>query len=290
MASDGSTSAWSALTAAVFLAPFAIPIGVVALVFMKKPGPAVQATTTPEEAEDVDSAASRVFARPELWALIAEHSGFVGAWRLTGVCRASREGAKERLRGDEKVLSFWRQACPELRPLWPADADVSTWEGVTFGGEGGHGVARRRVVKIDLRGKRLTGSVPAELGQLVALQWLDLNNNRLNGSVPEALGQLAAMKWLRLNGNQLTGEVPADLGQLAALEQLRLNNNQQTGEVPAALGDLVALEVLSLANNQLTGEAPAALGRLAALEQLYLNNNQLTGEVSATLGQLAGLV
>jgi hypothetical protein len=145
-----STSAWSALTAAVarhpalvvfvalllpllcaaavFLALFAFPIGVVALVFMK---------SGPEEV-DVASAASHVFARPELWALIAEHSGFMGAWRLTGVCRASREGAKERLRGDEKVLRFWRQVCPELRPLWPAEADVSMWQGVTFH-EGEHG-------------------------------------------------------------------------------------------------------------------------------------------------------
>ena len=70
MASDGSTSAWSALT-----------------------------TTTSEEAEaDVGCAASRVAARPALWALVAEHSGLVGAWQLMRVCRASRRGAKEWLR------------------------------------------------------------------------------------------------------------------------------------------------------------------------------------------------
>jgi hypothetical protein len=113
MASDGSTSAWSALkaavwrypaisvllvamllpllgVAAVFLAPFAFPLGVVALVFMK--------FTKSEDEADVDCAASRVAARSELWGIIAEHSGLVGAWQLTGVCRASREGAKEWLR------------------------------------------------------------------------------------------------------------------------------------------------------------------------------------------------
>jgi hypothetical protein len=42
-----------------------------------------------------DCAASRVAARPELWALIAEHSGLVGAWRLMRVCKAARVGAKE---------------------------------------------------------------------------------------------------------------------------------------------------------------------------------------------------
>jgi hypothetical protein len=45
-----------------------------------------------------DWAISHVLALPELWAIVAEHSGVVGAWRLTGVCRASRVGAKEWLR------------------------------------------------------------------------------------------------------------------------------------------------------------------------------------------------
>ena len=32
------------------------------------------------------TAVSRVAALPEFWALVAEHAGFVGAWRLMGVC------------------------------------------------------------------------------------------------------------------------------------------------------------------------------------------------------------
>jgi hypothetical protein len=48
-------------------------------------------------------AVHRVTALPEFWTLVAEHSGLVvGAWRLTGVCRVSREGRRlgcERCRG-----------------------------------------------------------------------------------------------------------------------------------------------------------------------------------------------
>jgi hypothetical protein len=36
-----------------------------------------------------------VLALVEIWALVAQNSGFVGAWRLTAVCRASRGGVKE---------------------------------------------------------------------------------------------------------------------------------------------------------------------------------------------------
>jgi hypothetical protein len=54
--------------------------------------------TTTQALARADWAISRVFARPELWAIVAEHSGVVGAWRLTGVCVAAREGAKVWLR------------------------------------------------------------------------------------------------------------------------------------------------------------------------------------------------
>jgi hypothetical protein len=42
-----------------------------------------------------DWAAEHVLALAEIWALVAGHSGFVGAWRLMAVCRAARSGAKE---------------------------------------------------------------------------------------------------------------------------------------------------------------------------------------------------
>ena len=52
----------------------------------------------PATPEASDWATDRVTALPEFWTLVAEHSGIVGAWRLTGVCTAAREGAKGWLR------------------------------------------------------------------------------------------------------------------------------------------------------------------------------------------------
>jgi len=40
-------------------------------------------------------AAQHVLTLVEIWTLVAKHSGLVGAWRLTGVCRAALVGAKE---------------------------------------------------------------------------------------------------------------------------------------------------------------------------------------------------
>jgi hypothetical protein len=58
----------------------------------------VAPTPPPNEEEADDWPISRVLALPELWAIVAEHSRVAGAWRLTGVCKAAREGARAWLR------------------------------------------------------------------------------------------------------------------------------------------------------------------------------------------------
>jgi hypothetical protein len=74
---------------------------------------------------------SHVVALVEFWTLVAEHSGVAGAWRLTGGCKAAREGAKVWLRTlpglvvcggytgtvvEEKMTSeVWRLDLGELR-------------------------------------------------------------------------------------------------------------------------------------------------------------------------------
>jgi hypothetical protein len=82
-------------------------------------------------------ATSRVVALPEFWTLVAEHSGLVGEWRLTGVCVAAREGAKAWLRtlpglvvcggfisaGGEISNAVWRLDLGELR--WERMSDLA---------------------------------------------------------------------------------------------------------------------------------------------------------------------
>jgi hypothetical protein len=83
---------------------------------------------------------SRVVALPEFWTLVAEHSGLVGAWRLTGVCVAAREGAKAWLRtlpglvvcggqtaGGEITSGVWRLDLGELR--WERMSDLALARG-----------------------------------------------------------------------------------------------------------------------------------------------------------------
>jgi hypothetical protein len=117
---------------------------------------------------------------------------------------------------DEDIIRLWRERCPALQELWPADADVTTWEGLTFGEEDGAGI--KRVVKIELGGRVGPGwrvikgkLVTSVFGKLVSINAVD---------VPAELGGLGALEVLNLDYNDLPS-VPADLGRLGALKEPR---------------------------------------------------------------------
>ena len=163
---------------------------------------------------------------------------------------------------------------------WDPDIPITEWEGITIGG------APKRVQRLELGGRGLTGRVPVELGDLSELRFLDLSGNYLAGAIPGALGALANLEGLSLRGNRLSAGIPAELGSLRQLEHVSLAGNDLTGTIPVELGALRDLEYLSLGWNRLTGPIPRALGALGNLERLYLNSNRLSGTIPGELGSL----
>ena len=112
---------------------------------------------------------------------------------------------------------------------WDAEAAISSWEGVSISGS----PARVSFLRLDSR--QLTGTLPAELGQLTGLQALWLQDNQLTGKIPPEFGQLSELQGLHLEENQLTGELPEELSQLIQLAELWLHSNMLNGG-PAAVG------------------------------------------------------
>ena len=165
---------------------------------------------------------------------------------------------------------------------WKTTAPIEKWYGVYYASAG-------RVVNLNLYGNRLSGAIPASLGNLTELRDLVLGFNRLSGAIPASLGNLTNLCCLSLHNNRLSGTIPASLGNLTELLELQLWGNQLTGKIPAELGQLTQLRNLGLGSNQLTGEIPTWLGQLTQLAGLNLGNNQLTGEIPAELGQLTQL-
>ena len=189
---------------------------------------------------------------------------------------------------------------------WLSNAPIGQWHGVITDSNG-------RVTELDLSENRLSGNIPAQLGNLANLthlrlhrngltgtiptelgglsnlEILNLGGNRLTGTIPTQLGNLADLRGLYLWGNEFTGPVPAWLGSLANLQWLYLSDNQLRGTIPTELGSPANLQVLSLSRNQFTGPVPAQLASLVNLQELYLTENQLTGPIPTELGNLTKL-
>ncbi|CAE7453798.1 MIK2 [Symbiodinium sp. CCMP2592] len=146
-----------------------------------------------------------------------------------------------------------------------------------------------RVVGIAAIGGRLKGNIPAEFGNLVALQKLDLSANKLTGEIPAQIGKLTRLRYLDLSGNMLSGPIPASIGRLTSLEKLLLSDNQLTSPLPASIGGLTSLRKLLLKENQLTGPIPPVICRLGALQVLSLASNQLAGPIPSEIGDLSKL-
>ena len=91
---------------------------------------------------------------------------------------------------------------------------VSSWEGVTVSGG--------RVTGLDLSANGLTGSLPAELGDLSALTSLDVSSNGLTGALPAGLGALSRLITLDVSSNGFSS-LPRLAG-LTSLEELYIDS------------------------------------------------------------------
>ena len=93
---------------------------------------------------------------------------------------------------------------------WSVDTAITSWDGVGVAG------TPQRVAQLRLPKRSLTGSIPAGLGSLKALEKLRLNGNELTGTIPAELEDLSNLThlYLRSNRNTFTGCVPAALEQV----------------------------------------------------------------------------
>ena len=180
---------------------------------------------------------------------------------------------------------------------WLTDVPLGRWHGVKTDNTG-------RVTGLHLDWNRLSGKIPAELGNLTNLESLSLSVNQLSGEIPGELGSLSNLATLSLEANQLSGEIPAGLGNMTNLTRLYLINNQLSGEMPEELGNLnltnlaapstsyrrnLANLELDFSENPISGEIPAELGNLTNLRSLRFKGNRLSGEIPAELGSMTSL-
>ena len=101
---------------------------------------------------------------------------------------------------------------------WNSQRELSQWAGVFTDAAG-------RVNRLYLSDNNLSGTLPAELGSLTALQNLELIGNNLTGPLPAELGNLVNLKVLTLEKNAgLSGPLPLELTNLTNLSQFRFHD------------------------------------------------------------------
>ncbi|XOV92251.1 MAG: T9SS type A sorting domain-containing protein [Bacteroidota bacterium] len=144
---------------------------------------------------------------------------------------------------------------------------VNTWFGVSITGS--------RVTSVILSNNNLAGTLPAEIGDLTALNQLILNDNLIADTIPSQIGYLSSLTYLSLRNNQLIGVIPPTIGDITSLTQLLLDGNDLSGVVPANFVNLTGLNGLHLNNNQLVD-----LPDLSALPltDFYVQSNLFTFE------------
>ncbi|KAI8804241.1 hypothetical protein BJ742DRAFT_825452 [Cladochytrium replicatum] len=127
---------------------------------------------------------------------------------------------------------------PQLKWLAITDCDLSTqsipWD--TFASY------NPQLKIIFLSGLKLVGPLTPSVALLKNLEVLDLTNNFLSGSFPAELGNMISLKRLHLTGNLLSGYLPASLAQLVNLASLKLDSNHFMSPIPslAAMSQLFA--------------------------------------------------
>ena len=164
---------------------------------------------------------------------------------------------------------------------WNRDLPIDEWEGVVIGAD--------RVWGIDLGETGLSGSLPAELGNLSELGYLWLYDNELSGSIPPELGNIASLQSLSIDRNRLSGPVRPELGKLVNLSYLSLGLNELSGPIPPELGNLKSLETLWLPYGRLSGSIPPELGELSNLKSLVLAVNHLSGTIPSELDSISNI-
>ncbi|WVZ95237.1 hypothetical protein U9M48_041028 [Paspalum notatum var. saurae] len=127
---------------------------------------------------------------------------------------------------------------------------------------------------------KLSGSIPASLGNVSSLTEIFLNSNSLGGSIPETLSQIQNLSFLSLSENNLEGHVPAQLYNISSLVGLYLSQNNLIGTIPSGNEfSLPKLETLSMSNNKIEGSIPASLANASKLQVIDLSSNSLAGPV-----------
>eukprot|EP00978_Attheya_sp_CCMP212_P003881 scaffold8266_cov51-Attheya_sp.AAC.3 len=97
-----------------------------------------------------------------------------------------------------------------------------------------------------LKGNMISGSIPADIGNLEKLVEMNLDDNDLSKNIPDSFQQFRELKILSVKSNKLTGTIPAILSRIESMMKLDLSGNLFRGSVPDEICDLRTFQTLQV--------------------------------------------
>jgi len=165
--------------------------------------------------------------------------------------------------------------------------NICDWNGITCSDDDS-----RTILKLELTGMNVKGTIPMELRALSDLELLDLSENEITGTIPALYHKnigFQQLTSLHLEENQLHGQLPSDFQYANKLEDIYLGNNKLTGELPNGIYGLNRLANFNVRNNLLHGQLPINMQSLINLQSLELERNSFSGLLPAELSSLTKL-
>ncbi|ESQ33087.1 hypothetical protein EUTSA_v10003581mg [Eutrema salsugineum] len=169
-------------------------------------------------------------------------------------------------------------------------ADCCNWTGIACNSSSTDPDNKtRRVTKLELGNKKLSGKLSDSIAKLDRIMVLNLSRNFIKESIPLSIFDLVNLQTLDLSSNDLSGEIPKSIN-LPSLQSLDLSSNKLNGSLPSHLcHNSTRIKVVKLAVNYFAGEFPSGFGKCVLLEHLCLGMNNLTGNIPEDLFHLKSL-
>lgn len=141
----------------------------------------------------------------------------------------------------------------------------------------------------------MNGPIPAEIGNLEAMERLVLSTNCLVGTLPPEMGLLSNLQLLDLQSNGLSGYVTDEFFDLSMLVSLNISYQYSNWEnCTSSDGDVIEPfyqmgDPDNDENNGLEGNFLEKIGRLQYLKEVNLDQNSFVGSISTEIGNLLEL-
>ncbi|EXB75137.1 putative LRR receptor-like serine/threonine-protein kinase [Morus notabilis] len=126
------------------------------------------------------------------------------------------------------------------------------------------------LTKIDLN--YFTGTLPAFIGNLSALQILSVSHNDFYGTIPKEIGNLKNLIMIALGSNNFSGTLPPELGNLPNLELIYIDSCGLSGEIPPTFANLRSMRVLYTTDSPFSGKIPDFIGNWTNLTELRISD------------------